>query len=86
MKFNLNDNVLIKLTDRGRQILKERHDQFVKDFPSISDDLKEHRPPKEDIQGYSEWQLWVLMETFGPNISIGFNPPFETTIIIPPDR
>jgi hypothetical protein len=81
-KFNLNDNVLIKLTDRGRQVLKEQHEQFNLDFPSMPDDYKKYRPLKEDINGYSKWQLWVLMEKFGTHIHIGMDPLFETEIIL----
>jgi len=49
MKINVNDPVKVQLTDYGRKIL-----------------LKNHYPmPKEDDDGWSEWQLWVLMEQLG---------------------
>ena len=82
MKFNINENVMVKLTDVGREIHKKAHDDFCENFPSVSDDIKEYHPKKEDIQGWSEWQLWSLMEMFGSHIGLGVEPPFNTTIII----
>ena len=44
-----------------------------------------YRPPDEDKDGWSRWQLWVLMETFGdvtgmsrPNC-FDLNIEFETS-------
>lgn len=34
----------------------------------------------EDEFGWSTWQLWVLMSTFGEHVGLGFDPPFETEI------
>jgi len=78
MKFNINDSVKVKLNDRGREILKQQHDLLFKDIPRY----REFTLPQEDEQGWSTWQLWRLMETFGPHISIGFEVPFETEIEI----
>jgi len=82
MKFNINNTVLVKLTDRGRKVLKEQHEQFCKDFPSIPEKVKEYEPKKEDANGFTEFQLWVLMETFGPYTHIGMETMFETEIIL----
>ena len=73
---------MVKLTDVGREIHKKAHDDFCENFPSVSDDIKEYHPKKEDIQGWSEWQLWSLMQMFGSHIGLGVEPPFNTTIII----
>lgn len=57
--INLNDYVLVKLTDRGRAILASAHTAIV-----------------EDSEGWSEWQLWVLIEAFEGEIHIGMDGPF----------
>jgi hypothetical protein len=67
MKFNINDKVRIKVTGYGCEILEHK-------------DLAWLEKPDED--GWSEWQLWVVMETFGPYIHLGREVPFETTIEI----
>ena len=67
MKFNMNDNVKIKITEHGRELL--------------SNGSFEHLY-KEDDNGWSKWQLWHVMEIFGPHISLGCTPPFETEIEI----
>jgi len=69
MKFNINDRVRVKLTKVGRDILKSDNGAF-------------HIPKKEDADGWSSWQLWVLMQTFGGHSMGGMDLPFETEIEI----
>lgn len=78
MDFNINDKVRVKLTGLGRQALRQQHDEF---WASINHPAPPpYTPPTEDAEGWSEWQLWSLMEDLGRHCRIGFNPPFETTI------
>lgn len=65
--LNVNENVMVKLTDRGRQaLLRERH--YI---------------PKEDADGWTIWQLHSLMTALGKHIGPGFgDSPFETTILV----
>lgn len=79
MKFNINHNVKVKLTDYGREMLKKEHDEFWKDFP---EQFHEYNPPKEDAEGYCTWQMWFLMESLGKYISPCGPLPFETEIEI----
>ena len=62
MKFNINNDVKVKLNDKGRKITN-----FT---------------VKEDKDGWSKWQLWDLMSTFGKYISLGCATPFDTEIEI----
>lgn len=39
-------------------------------------DLAAYTPIKEDAHGWSTWQLWVLMQTFGPHIYMSATPCF----------
>ena len=56
------------------------HDSLVALLPSNV--AVPYIPPKEDADGWSEWQLWVLMQEFGSAISMEMRPPFETNIQI----
>lgn len=73
MKFNINDNVRVKLTRHGRDILKSNHGDF-------------HIPKKEDADGWSSWQLWILVQEFGDPCRAteanNWELPFETDIEI----
>lgn len=83
--FNINDEILIKLTPIGKDLLKKEHDELFKMYTAENKkDLGiEFTIPKEDEDGYSEWQLWKLMSILGKYCYNGCNPPFETTIRIP---
>ncbi len=77
MKFNINEYVKVKLTDEGREILNKKKQRFKREY---NIDLNFHK--KEDEDGWSEWQMWDLMMTFGEHIHLGCKPPFETNIEI----
>lgn len=80
MEFNVNDKVRVRLTHHGRDILR-----------GIVADYRQKHPkanalflfPQESDDGWSEWQLWELMSTFGEHCYNGCEVPFETTINIP---
>jgi hypothetical protein len=72
--FNINNFVYVKLTQRGRDILRANHDNHAK--------ISEYEPPKEDSEGWSKWQMWELFANFGHHWYLGMDVPFETTIRI----
>ena len=79
MNFNINDKVRVKLTASGREALARQHAEFWASTgrPAPYD----YTPPKEDHEGWSEWQLWALMQDLGHLLRPGFlEQPFETTI------
>ncbi len=82
MRFNVNHNVRVKLTDRGRECLEGNHKTLFRkrQFPPP------YQPPEEDEDGWSTWQLWVLMEQLGPHVHNGLDVPFETEIEILTDQ
>ncbi len=80
MRFNVNDKVRVRLTEHGKTLHREDHAKFwahlgKKEPPYIS--------PGEDENGWSEWQMWALMQDFGPHMTLGSPVPFETEIEIP---
>ncbi len=79
MKYNINDMVRVKLTDFGREALQDEHKKF---WSSSKRPAPPYAPPKEDADGWSEWQLWCLMNRLGSYMDMGSKLPFETTIEI----
>lgn len=72
-EINMNDRVYVRLTDTGRgHIEKAHHELFMGKVPFA--------PTKEDADGWSEWQLWDLMQTLGDVCFMGGPVPFETAI------
>lgn len=78
LRFNLNEYVRVKLTDRGRKLHREDNEQFWATVKMNTPPV--YVPPVEDDEGWSTWQLWSLMEAFGSHTTIGSNLCFETTI------
>lgn len=79
MKFNINEFVRVRLTDHGRAVHAANHAVFWAQAgrPGIP-----YTPPKEDAEGWSEWQMWSLMSAFGNHMHLGCKNVFETEIEI----
>lgn len=85
MLFNINENVKVKLTDVGVEILKKQHEEFkrrmteadpnanIKDF-----DLNDYL----DEDGYFVTSMYTLMEQFGEYMNTSSNLPFKSNIEI----
>lgn len=80
INFNVNDYVMVRLTERGKKLHRENHDKFVATMPKGA--RFKYDPPKEDKRGWSKWQMWHLMQEFGQHMLMGFDPPFHTDIQI----
>jgi hypothetical protein len=78
MKFNINHDVKVKLNYSGRQELRRRHDELKRISPKVPD----FKDRTSDDEGYTKFQMWDLMSTFGPLLELGTNPPFDTYILI----
>jgi hypothetical protein len=74
--MNINESVWVKLNDIGRQHHRSQHERLLGKFSGRFP----YSPPVEDAEGWSRWQLWDLMHTFGPILSIGSQVPFEAEI------
>lgn len=68
ISFNINDAVLVRLTEHGRRILDAQ--KATNGYANYA----------EDGDGWSRWQLWVLASIFGDYLSNGCVLPFETCI------
>lgn len=77
--FNANEQVRVKLNERGVAILKQDHET-----------LQTHLLPKYrrefvlklDEEGYYRCALWALMQDFGPHMQLGTLPPFDLDIVL----
>lgn len=77
--FNINENVAVRLTPLGEEIHRQRFDDFKERHPEAK---LEYIAPTKDKEGWSTFQLWTLMQTFGSHIGLLRPEPFETTIRI----
>ena len=77
-KFNVNNNVRVKLTDAGRQELKRQSDEFNKAWPGVNIDFSR----QEDENGFTRWQMHELMNVFGHMMTMTQKIPFDTEILI----
>lgn len=79
VKTNMNYAVKVKLNEDGIDILHKQHDELYRHNGFLAP-----RPftLKLDEEGYYRTQLWALMQDFGPHISVGRIPPFDTDILI----
>ncbi len=76
IKLNVNNNVKVKLTDKGREILRKYLLGWGYRVPDWYDS-------HTDSDGYTVFQLHEVMHIFGPHTYNGCEIPFETTILIP---
>lgn len=70
--LTVNSNVRVTLTDHGRAVHENFWASTYKRGPYF--------PPKEATNGQSQWTLLQLMQIFGPHMSLGSRPCFETDI------
>ena len=77
--FNANEQVRVKLDERGEAILKRDHDALQLHL------LPKYRREfvlKLDEEGYYRCALWSLMQDFGPHMMLGTLPPFDLDIVL----
>jgi hypothetical protein len=81
-RVNINEQVKVKLTDLGISILTNRRKELNRMIESRGGKGLGEFQLKIDDEGYTTYQLWDLMSTFGEVLTMGFEVPFETNIII----
>lgn len=81
--ININNRVRVRLNDTGREIFRLEREQSNANMRNAGYKgiLETH---KKEEDGWSTWPLWELMQMFGPHISMGTPPPFDTTIELLP--
>ena len=79
MIFNINNYIEIKLTQYGKDILKEKEDKIFTEYPSLKEYLYKY---KVNNRGYLKLQLWEVMNIFGSYLGTCCDAPFEMDIKI----
>lgn len=74
-QFNMNDFVKVKLTEFGEKVYAEHYKQY-----------ETKRKLTRDDNGYSEFQLWQLMNIFGSNMYNGNKILFEGVKMLIKDK
>jgi hypothetical protein len=81
-KVNFNEQVKVKLTDFGISILKERRNELNKQIEKRGGKGFGEYEVRKDKDGYTNFQLWDLMNTFGNNMTLASKMCFDADIII----
>ena len=69
-KLNLNETIKVRLTDHGKDIYYHRHDELNEFIKARGGKPLQPHFPKVDKDGYTEFQLWIFMEIYGPHIGM----------------
>ena len=67
VRINLNEVVKVKFTDLGKDIYYHRFDELNQVYGRI---VCKPSFPKEDAEGYTKFQLWDFIETYGEHVGI----------------
>ena len=81
-KFNFNDQVKVRLKQKGIDILRQQHDELDRRISSNGGKGIGPFTIRIDDDGYASFQLWDLMRRFGEHMVIGFDPPFYLDVIM----
>lgn len=82
VKFNFNDTIKVKLTEVGVSILKQQHDELNGYIQERGGKGLGPYEVKVDEEGYSSFQFWSLIETFGEHVGVTKEQPFQADIIL----
>ncbi|OAB31766.1 hypothetical protein PMSD_18450 [Paenibacillus macquariensis subsp. defensor] len=82
-KANLNERVKVKLTDVGIAIMKQNRAELNGNIIKRGGKGLGECEPVIDNFGYTAFQLWDLMQTFGEHVGLGAELPFEIDISFP---
>lgn len=67
IRINLNEYIKVKLTDLGKEIYYHQYDRLNQ---CVGREICKPMFPKEDENGYTEFQLWCFIELYGEYIGI----------------
>lgn len=81
MKFNLNNYVQVKLTEKGKQVLNQKIDNDLEILNRYGIDTSTY-DRSEPQDGYWKFQLWEVMQIFGPYMKQGLENVIEMDIIL----
>ena len=79
IRINLNEPIKVKLTDWGKEIYYHQYDRINQ---IAGREVCKPSFPKEDENGYTEFQLWCFMELYGEYIGMALPNVIEPLEIV----
>ena len=79
IRINLNEPIKVKLTDWGKEIYYHQYDRTNQ---IAGREICKPKFPKEDENGYTEFQLWYFIELYGEHMGITLPNVIEPLEII----
>ena len=67
IRINLNEDVKVHLTDLGKEIYYHQFDELNQKYGRI---VCKPSFPKEDVDGLTQFQLWVFIKLYGDYIGM----------------
>lgn len=67
IRINLNEPIKVKLTDWGKEIYYHQYDRTNQ---IAGKEICKPKFPKEDKNGYTEFQLWCFIELYGEHMGM----------------
>lgn len=84
LSLNVNDQVMVKLNDKGYEHLATIHNDFVNTYgiKTVPITTAEYYKAKADINGYTTFQMWDFISKFGSVTRMGMCVFYDTSILI----
>ena len=79
IRINLNEPIKVKLTDWGKEIYYHQYDRTNQ---IAGREICKPKFPKEDENGYTEFQLWCFIELYGEHMGMTLPNVIEPLEII----
>ena len=79
IRINLNEPIKVKLTDWGKEIYYHQYDRTNQ---IAGREICKPRFPREDENGYTEFQLWCFIELYGMHMGMALPNVIEPLEIV----
>lgn len=76
VKFNVNNFVRVQLTEHGLKVHRAAYDVLFSHLPPHAREHFPYLPPDTDKDGWSRFQMWDVLKTFGPHVWMTGKPCF----------
>jgi hypothetical protein len=81
-ELNISNYCWVQLTEAGKNELKKQHDELNFKYKGL---LGQYEQKKEDLDGWSKWQIHEVMSNLGHMVISGGVLPFKPIIMIEPN-
>lgn len=81
-RVNLNEYVKVKLSDLGKEIYYHQYDETNRTIELHGEKPIKPTMPKVDEEGYTQFQIWQLMNLYGEYMTMCGERVFETLDVI----